>query len=119
MESKAALYAFGALAQETRLEVLRALVRRGPSGHAAGALAEAVGASPPTLSFHLKELAAAGLVQARRDGRSIVYAADYGGIRRLVDFLMSECCQGDPRLCGPYVVNKEKPDETLSCALQS
>ena len=115
---RAALAAFSALAQETRLEVLRALVRRGPAGHAAGELAEAVGAAPPTLSFHLKELAAAGLVQARREGRSIIYAADYGGIRALVDFLMSECCQGDPRLCGPYVINKEKPDETPACAFQ-
>jgi DNA-binding transcriptional ArsR family regulator len=118
MELFAALTCFSALAQETRLAVVRALVRRGPSGLAAGDLADAVGAAPPTLSFHLKELAAAGLIKARRDGRNIIYAADYGGIRGLVDFLMSECCQGDPRLCGPYVVNTENRNETPACALQ-
>ncbi|MFQ5563912.1 MAG: ArsR/SmtB family transcription factor [Parvularculaceae bacterium] len=104
MEVSIALTAFSALAQETRLEVLRALIRAGPKGMAAGALAESLGASAPTLSFHLKELVRAGLILSRRQGRSIVYAADYGGIRTLVDFLMDDCCQGDKRLCGPYVV---------------
>ena len=119
MEMNSAVDAFGALAQETRLAALRALIRRGPQGLAAGDLAEAVGTPPATLSFHLKALASAGLVQARRAGRNIVYAADYGGIRGLVDFLISECCLGDPRLCGPYVVVKEKTDEAISCAFQS
>lgn len=118
MESKIALSGFAALAQETRLEVLRALVRKGPAGLPAGDIARAVGAPAPTLSFHLKELAAAGLVRSRKEGRSVIYAADYGGIRALVDFVMENCCQGDPRLCGPYIVNKEKCDETPACALQ-
>lgn len=104
MESIDASRAFSALGQETRLEVLRALVRKGTGGIAAGDLADALGAPAPTMSFHLKELAAAGLILSRREGRSIVYAADYGGIRALVDFLMTDCCRGDPRLCGPYVI---------------
>lgn len=106
MEINSAIRAFSAVAQETRLEVLRALVKKGPAGISAGHLAEAVGAPAPTMSFHLKELAAAGLILSRREGRSIVYAADYGGLRALVDFLMTDCCQGDPRLCGPYVIRE-------------
>ncbi|MEL7488229.1 MAG: metalloregulator ArsR/SmtB family transcription factor [Pseudomonadota bacterium] len=97
---------FAALAQATRLEVMRALVKAGPAGLAAGALAESVGVAPSNMSFHLKELANAGLALARKDGRRVIYAADYGGLRGLVDFLMAECCQGDPRLCGPYVIKE-------------
>lgn len=104
MELTVAADVFSALSQATRLAVLRLLVRRGPAGLAAGAIAEAVGAPAPTLSFHLKELAGAGLVLARKEGRSVIYSANYSGVRDLVEFLMAECCQGDPRLCGPYVV---------------
>jgi DNA-binding transcriptional ArsR family regulator len=104
MEVKAALAAFSALSQEVRLTVLKRLVEVGPGGVAAGALAEAAGVAAPTMSFHLKELAGAGLVRARKDGRSVIYAADYGGIRALVEFLLADCCRGDARLCGPYVV---------------
>jgi ArsR family transcriptional regulator len=107
MEMTEALSAFSALSQETRLSVLRTLVRKGPAGLSAGDLAEALGVAAPTMSFHLKELANAGLVLSRKEGRSVIYAADYAGVRALVDFLMADCCQGDPRLCGPYVI-KEK-----------
>lgn len=106
MESLDAASAFSAISQATRLDALRALVRSGPSGLPAGDLAELTGASPSTLTFHLKELLGAGLVHSRRDGRNIIYAADYGGLRELVDFLMADCCQGDPRLCGPYVIKE-------------
>ena len=99
----AASRAFAALAQETRVATLKALVAAGPGGLAAGEIAERLGAPPSTLSFHLKALAAADLVVARKDGRRVIYAADYGGLRRLVEFLLADCCQGDPRLCGPYV----------------
>jgi len=107
MELKDAIAAFSALSQETRLDVLRRLVKKGPAGISAGALAEAVGAPAPTLSFHLKELANAGLVVSRREGRRVIYAANYGGVRGLVDFLMADCCQGDPRLCGPYIIREK------------
>lgn len=96
--------AFAALAQETRLAVVRLLVSKGPAGLAAGDIAAAVGAPAPTLSFHLKELANAGLVLSRKEGRSVIYSANYAGTRDLVEFLMADCCQGDPRLCGPYIV---------------
>jgi DNA-binding transcriptional ArsR family regulator len=111
MELSNATRAFAALAQETRLRILRMLVREGPQGVFAGALAEAMDAAPSTISFHLKELEREGLIHAGREGRQIRYTADYAGIRSLVDFLLAECCQGDPRLCGPYII-KEKVHET-------
>jgi DNA-binding transcriptional ArsR family regulator len=114
METKDALPAFAALSQENRLDALRLLVRTGPRGIAAGALGEALGLAAPTMSFHLKELANAGLVTSRKEGRHVFYAADYGGIRRVVDFLMADCCQGDPRLCGPYII-KENSHEPPAC----
>ncbi|MCP5431980.1 MAG: helix-turn-helix transcriptional regulator [Alphaproteobacteria bacterium] len=100
MESSSAIAAFSALAQETRLALFRALVRAGTQGLAAGAVAERLGVPPPTLSFHLKELLRAGLVTQRREGRSLIYALDVEGTRALVDFLLEDCCGGDPRLCG-------------------
>ncbi len=106
METKTALAAFAALSQEVRLDVLRRLVTAGPGGLSAGALAEAEGVAAPTMSFHLKVLSAADLVRSRKEGRSVIYAANYGGIRALVDFLMADCCQGDPRLCGPYIISE-------------
>ena len=102
MKPTDAIAAFAALAQETRLAAFRALVEAGPDGLAAGALAEACGAAGPVMSFHLKELSRAGLVRSRKDGRSVIYAAAYDGVRELIDFLMKDCCRGDPRCCGPY-----------------
>ena len=86
----------GALAQETRLSIFRALVQAGTDGLAAGRIAEAVGAPPSTLSFHLKELSAAGLVNARQDGRFIFYTANYAAISELIAFMTEKCCQGMP-----------------------
>jgi DNA-binding transcriptional ArsR family regulator len=117
MELSDALSAFGALAQDTRLKVLKSLVRAGPAGRSAGDLAEAVGAPGPTLSFHLKELSNAGLVRSRREGRSIVYAADYERLRALIGFLMADCCASDPRIVGDYILSKEICDEPSACAL--
>ena len=96
MEVGAAVEALGALAQETRLAIYRRLVRQGPAGLAAGRIAEALDLPAPTLSFHLAQLAHVGLVRSRRTGRSIVYAADYEGMRRLLGFLMECCCEELP-----------------------
>lgn len=95
MEMKQALDALGALSQETRLEVFRRLVRAGPEGMAAGDIAAAVDARLNTLSTHLKQLAAAGLVQSRREGRSIVYSVDFGTARELILYLLEDCCAGN------------------------
>ena len=100
MDAKAAVAALGALAQPSRLEVFRLLVRRGPAGLAAGEISERVGVPPTTLSFHLSQLSRAGLVTSRRDGRSILYAADYPGMQGLMDFLLDHCCQDGPG-CAP------------------
>lgn len=98
MDERQAIAAFGSLAQETRLRVLRLLVQAGPDGLAAGTIAEKVGVSASNISFHLSHLERAGLIQARREARSIIYSAGYSALRDLIRFLMEDCCAGDPRV---------------------
>ena len=93
MEKKMALSGLSALAQETRLDIFRLLVERGPSGLAAGKIATRIGLPAATLSFHLKELRSAGLITCRRTGRSLIYAADFHAIRGLVGYLTENCCR--------------------------
>jgi DNA-binding transcriptional ArsR family regulator len=109
MESNEAVKALGALAQETRLAAFRILVEAGPDGMAAGALAESLDIAAPTLSFHLAALAQAGLVTSARDGRSIVYAAEFGAMRGLVDFLTENCCGGGAVRCAPPPRGRTSP----------
>ena len=92
---------FGALSQETRLRIVRLLVKAGGQGMAAGDIASAVEVSASNVSFHLKELERAGLLAARRESRSIVYSADYDGLSGLIRFLMEDCCSGRPEICEP------------------
>lgn len=94
-----ALAALAALGQPTRLEIFRLLMRREPRGLAAGAIAQLIGCPHNTLSSHLAILARCGLVRGTRDGRSIVYRADVEGMRALVAFLVTDCCDGHPQLC--------------------
>jgi DNA-binding transcriptional ArsR family regulator len=101
MHEGQALACFAALSQETRLRIVRLLVRAGPAGIAAGAVSEAIGVSASNVSFHLKELERAGLVSGRRQGRSIVYSADFDALSGLVQFLMEDCCAGRPEICAP------------------
>ena len=103
MDELQALDAFGALSQETRLQIVRMLVKAGPEGMAAGAIGEALEASSSKLSFHLSHLERAGLVQSRREARSIIYSAAYPALSELVEFLMRDCCQGRPEVCAPAV----------------
>lgn len=113
MNERQALAGFAALAQETRLEIVRLLVRAGPKGIAAGSVAEACGVSASNVSFHLKELEHAGLIVARRESRSIIYAADYDGLRSIINFLMKDCCSGRPEICAPVLAaNACKPRST-------
>ena len=101
MESNAAVKRLSALAQGGRLAVVRLLLKAGPSGLAAGEVARTLGVPPNTLSAQLAILANAGLVISRRDGRSIIYAADFDGMSELLVYLMEDCCQGRPEVCGP------------------
>lgn len=104
MDEKEALGAFAALSQETRLRIVRLLVTAGPEGLAAGAIGEAIdGAASSRMSFHLSHLEQAGLVESRRDGRSIIYSAALPTLAGLVEFLMRDCCQGHPEVCSPAV----------------
>ena len=99
MNKKQAVTSLSALAHEQRLGIFRLLVRKGPSGLPAGEIAAAVGASPTAASFHLKELERAGLIRSTRQGRSIVYALHVDAVRRLLTYLVEDCCQGNPEMC--------------------
>ncbi|HVY35213.1 MAG TPA: helix-turn-helix transcriptional regulator [Caulobacteraceae bacterium] len=101
MESISAVAALSALAHEGRLTIFRRLVQAGPDGMPAGALARQVGVAPNTLSNSLTVLSHAGLVAARRDGRSIIYTARYERMSELLGFLMEDCCNGSPQVCAP------------------
>jgi DNA-binding transcriptional ArsR family regulator len=107
MEMNGAVKGFSALAQGTRLETIRLLVREGPSGLMAGVIAERLGVSPSTLSHHLNVLDNAGLVCSWRSTRHIFYAANIDGLRDLVAFLTEDCCQGNPDICGDLTNAKE------------
>jgi DNA-binding transcriptional ArsR family regulator len=100
MTSPHALAALAALGQSTRLEIFRLLIRREPKGLSAGALAEQIGCQQNTLSSHLSILARSGLVRGERDGRFIIYRADLESMRALLGFLVMDCCDGHPELCG-------------------
>ena len=101
METQAAVRALGALAQETRLEIFRLLVRFGPGGLAAGQIATRLGLAGATLSFHLAQLQHAGLLSSRRQGRQIFYAVDFGAIGALVGYMQENCCAEQPDVCRP------------------
>ena len=100
MDTTNALRAFGALSQPTRLDVVRLLVRAGHDGLAAGEVATRLGVRHNLLSNHFNVLSRAGLVNSRRDGRSIIYRADYEALRGLVGFLVTDCCSGLPEIVG-------------------
>jgi DNA-binding transcriptional ArsR family regulator len=101
MEKTDAVAALAALAQDNRLDVFRLLVQAGPDGMPAGAVATALELAPNTLSFHFDRLKAAGLVTVRRDGRSMIYAAQFDKMNSLLGFLTESCCGGAP--CAPAV----------------
>lgn len=94
VETKQALQALSALAQESRLAIFRLLIQQGPAGLAAGAIGEKLDLPPATLSFHLAGLARAGLVDARQEGRFVFYSANFEHMNLLVGFLTENCCAG-------------------------
>lgn len=98
MQSPQAVTALAALAHESRLAAFRLLVQAGPEGLAASRIAEALDIAASSLSFHLKELAHAGLVTSRQEGRFVIYAARYDAMIELLGFLTENCCNGKPCL---------------------
>jgi ArsR family transcriptional regulator, arsenate/arsenite/antimonite-responsive transcriptional repressor len=101
MKSKNAVDSLAALAQESRLAIFRMLVKRGPEGFTPTQLGEKLNVSSPTLSFHLKELQQAGLVDARRDGRFLYYRPNFAHMNQLIGFLTENCCVLADEACGP------------------
>lgn len=99
MKTTDAVEALSALAQESRLDVFRLLVRKGAKGMAAGELSDHFGLPPATMSFHLKELTNAGLIASRRESRSIIYSANYEQMQALLNFLVENCCAEDGGRC--------------------
>lgn len=112
-----AVLALGALAHESRLELFRLLVKRGPEGYAPGDLADKLGIPGPTLSFHLKELSRAALIEARKEGRFIYYRPDFDRVNDVMGFLTQHCCSlagGECGDCPPSKSAKPKPKRLKS-----
>lgn len=99
MKTNDAVRALGALAQESRLDVFRLLVRKGAAGMAAGDLSNHFGLPAATMSFHLKELSNAGLITSKRESRSIIYSANYAHMQQLLNFLLENCCADNGGKC--------------------
>ena len=115
-----AVVKLNALAQETRLSVFRLVVGAGLDGMAAGRIATRLDVPAPTLSFHLMHLTQAGLLVRKRRGRSILYAVDFEGVQGLFHYLVSDCCQGRPELCGletphPAVCKAKAKNKRATC----
>jgi len=113
MDTNLAVTALSALAQTTRLETFRLLVKAEPDGVAAGELARLVDVPQNTMSAHLGILQRAGIVKSDRQSRSIIYRADLDGFRALTLFLLKDCCNGNAALCDPLIA-----DLTPCCSVE-
>ncbi|MBZ6076121.1 ArsR/SmtB family transcription factor [Microvirga puerhi] len=103
MENERTILTLSALAQSTRLDVFRLLVRHEPKGLQAGDIARQLAVPHNTMSAHLGILSRAGLVVSKREGRSIIYRADLDCLRETITFLLKDCCAGHPDLCRPLI----------------
>jgi DNA-binding transcriptional ArsR family regulator len=124
MESTNVISALAALAQATRLAIFRLLVQAGDAGQTAGAIAERLDVAAPTLSFHLKELANAGLVSSESQGRYVIYRANYPTMNGLIEFLTANCCSGaqcagDSVVCAPVLTPASRRTGKVPRAVQS
>jgi DNA-binding transcriptional ArsR family regulator len=99
MKKHDAVAALAALAQDNRLDVFRLLVEAGPEGLSAGSVASALKLAPNTLTFHFDRLRGAGLVTVRREGRSMIYAAQFDTMNTLLAYLTDNCCRGSQAVC--------------------
>ena len=117
MDAQKTVAALGGLAQETRLAIFRLLVQKGPDGLSAGVIGETLGVPPSSLSFHLAQLAHAGLINQRRVSRNLIYAAEFGTMNDLMSYLTENCCGRDASCApacapGPTLATKGERDET-------
>ena len=111
MKKSNAISALGALAQESRLDIFRLLIQKGPQGLPAGDIGERLGLPSPTLSFHLNQLRYAGLVSSRRESRSIIYTANYKTMNSLLTFLTENCCADRSEICAAGACDTAKTVE--------
>jgi ArsR family transcriptional regulator len=109
MDKYESLAAFSALSNAPRLDAFRLLIKAGEAGLPSGEIAERLGAKQNSTSTNLAILQSAGLIHSQRDGRSVKYRADMSGVRGLLEFLMEDCCGGNPELCRPIL------DEVTCC----
>ena len=112
MDKPQAITALSALAQETRLDIFRYLIEAGSQGVPAGQIGEHLNVPWATLSFHLKTLQYAGLLERKRESRSLIYSANFSTMEALMGYLMENCCQGHPETCGLAV--RESPEANTS-----
>jgi ArsR family transcriptional regulator len=112
METKQVITALAALAQDSRLAVFRLLVQTGPNGLAASKIAERLDIPPSSLSFHLKELTHADMVKQTKEGRSLIYSANFETMNALLGFLTENCCGGNP--CSPVCITDCSTNEGAS-----
>jgi len=111
METKAAVTVLAAIAQDSRLAIFRTLVQAGPAGLAAGRISELTGIAPSSLSFHLKELSHADMVDSQQVGRFVIYRANFETMNALLGFLTDNCCGGNPcsPVCSPACSTEKEP----------
>ena len=116
MTGKATVAALSALAHETRLELFRLLVRRGPDGLSAGVIAERLGIPPSSLTFHLQQLTQAGLITQRRLSRQLIYATDFAAMNAVMAYLTENCCGGEAcvPICQPGKTGTARPKRRLA-----
>lgn len=114
MEKANVITALTALAQETRLDIFRYLVQAGPEGAPAGRIGDALGLPPATLSFHLKTLQYAGLVERERQSRSLIYSVNFATMNALMAYLTENCCAGNPEACAVPVCEAGAVPDTPS-----
>src|SRR5580698_9003570 len=118
MKKSTVVGALGALAQETRLDIFRLLVQKGPEGMAAGEIGTRLAQPSPTMSFHLNQLRFAGLITSRRESRSIIYSANFKVMTDLLAYLTENCCGGRPELCSPAAISdcgsERAPQQTVT-----
>lgn len=112
MRQDLAIEALSALAQPTRLDAFRLLVKHEPDGLPAGEIARRLDVPHNTMSNHLAILARSGLISASRHSRSMIYRVELGSVRQLVIFLLKDCCNGQPALCGPLIADISKSCST-------